>query len=259
MTHGTRTSYVKGCRCTPCRRANTTYAAENTRHLLAVKHGSEEPRLVDSTRTELHIAYLRAHGMGYRRIAEESGVAVTVIARLINLDRSRPADRVRIETQEAILKLRPTSRLVPGLIAARKLQALVAIGWTQAELAHRLDLSPSNMKPIITGSRPIYTSTDKKVDQLFRQLQNTPGRSDLARDRAKRLKWLPPLAWDDIDDPSERPQHEHIRKESRAYKIHPEDLLELIRLGWTPAEIAKRYKMKVSSVERQLYRLRGTA
>jgi len=197
--------------------------------------------------------------MGYKRIAEEAGEATTVVARILKIDRSRPADRVRIETQEAILKVRPSSRLVPGLIAARKLQALIAIGWTQTEIAKRLHVDPSNIKSLITGSRAIFTSKDKKVDQLFRQLQNTPGRSDLARQRAKRLNWLPPMAWDDIDDPSERPQHEHLRKESRAYKIHPEDLQELTRLGWSNEEIAKRYNMKIKSVERQLYRIRSTA
>lgn len=202
MSHGLRSTYVKGCRCEQCRRANTRYA--KWRGLDGVV------QLVDATVTRQHLDALRAAGLGRREIARRSGVALTVINRLIGIDSSRPARRVRPVTQARILAVTVDCRAGGSLVYAtgttRRLQALVALGWTQTELAARIGWTVQNLGPLVHGQRWLVAqSTASLVAALFGELSMIPGPSIRARLLAQRRGWAPPLAWEDIDDVAEHP------------------------------------------------------
>lgn len=202
--HGVRSTYVAGgCRCEPCCAANTRYA--KWREL-------NGPRLVDATPARQHIAALRNAGVGRREIARRAGVALTVINRLAGMDRSQPAHRVRPETLAAILAVTPDHRapgaVIPATGTRRRLQALIAIGWTQAELAHRTAATPSTVNALINERWPnVQHATHLRVCRVFDDLSGTPGPSARSRLMAARRGWAPPLAWDDdtIDDPTAIP------------------------------------------------------
>jgi transcriptional regulator with XRE-family HTH domain len=203
-THGVRSTYVAGgCRCDACCAANTRYA--KWREL----HGTV---LVDSTPARDHIAALRAAGVGRREIARRARLARSVVNRLAGVDRSKPAARVRPETLAAILAvtvddLAPAT-VVDALGTRRRLQALISIGWTQTDLAHRTGLLLSTVNALVNERwANVQHGTHLRVCRVFDELSGTPGRSDRARAMAARRRWAPPLAWDDdtIDDPTATP------------------------------------------------------
>jgi DNA-binding transcriptional regulator YdaS (Cro superfamily) len=104
----------------------------------------------------------------------------------------------------------PTGR---GLLEAtgtrRRLQALVALGWSQNQLAATLGASPSVVSQLVLGAtyRHVEYATAANVAALYDELSMTPGPCARARDRAARLGYVPPLAWAEgtIDDPRATP------------------------------------------------------
>src|SRR5690606_1069819 len=175
---------------------------------------------VDAEPVRQHVHRLRAAGLGTRRISELAGVQRSILQALTQ-GRSRggrpgaPSRRVARHTAERILAvpipethacLVADGTYVAGVGTARRLQALVAIGYTQTYLARRIGWSPENI-PRLFRPTPVEASTARKVADLFEELQIRPGPSIRARLSAKRKGWAPPLAWDEhtIDDPDAAP------------------------------------------------------
>jgi len=203
-THGLRKTYLAGCRCQPCCAANTRYA--KWRDLVG-------PRLVDATPARQHIAGLRAAGVGRREIARRSGISQTVIDRLAGVGRHHAtAARVRPDTLTAILAVTTDDRAPGSVLDAagthRRLQALIAIGWTQTDLANRTGLRLPTVNALAHGRwGKVQHATHLAVRSVFEELSGRPGPSARARAQALRHGWAPPLAWDDetIDDPTATP------------------------------------------------------
>ena len=90
---------------------------------------------------------------------------------------------------------------------ARRLQALVAIGYPQRELAARLGISAAALSGLLHRKHGGVTGkTHYAVVDLFKELwaHPVPGRSgQLSRTLARKWQWVGPLAWDNIDDPAE--------------------------------------------------------
>jgi AraC-like DNA-binding protein len=89
----------------------------------------------------------------------------------------------------------------------RRLQALMATGWTVELLAAELGRRPKTLHRSMT-SASVTARTAHEVASLYERLFNaTPPRAtseqraaaDAARAHAAAQRWLPPLAWDDID------------------------------------------------------------
>lgn len=262
MQHGQRSTYVKGCKCDPCRAANARYAK-------LAKYRAETGRstLVDSAPIKAHLEQLRAAGVGKRTIATHAGVSQTVVNRLIGVDHSRPAERVRPEIARRLLALRPDSladgALTDAIGTTRRLQALVAIGWSQTQLAVRIGWTVSNLNVLVLGRRDqVAVGTAKLVGQLYDELSMTPGPSNRARSLARTRSWAPPLAWDDdtIDDRAARPHGADnaarwmtSRRDTTALV---EDFNDIRNAGGTFASAAARLGMSEQALERALYRAR---
>lgn len=243
MTHGTRSSYVRGCKCADCRAANARYTK-------VAKYRSDKgiSTLVDAQPVREHLAMLRAHGVGKRTIAQRAGVAQTVVNRLIGIDNSRPARRVHPDTARKLLAVtlddHADGAFVDGTGTRRRLQALVAIGWPQAHLAARIGWSPSNFGVLIHDRELVTAATAGLVRDLYDDLSMQPGPSERARTYARKRAWAPPLAWDDIDNPHDIPAE--IRKPTRG--VNPEDVLELYEAGENIHAIAGRFGISTNSV-----------
>lgn len=109
--------------------------------------------------------------------------------------------------------LKGHARTVPGVGTARRVQALAALGWSYPELAKRLGLEGKSGREVVrryarTNGRFLAT-TAARVDRLYRELCMTPPPQSTPDERyayrralnaARRHGWVPPLAWDDIDN-----------------------------------------------------------
>ena len=158
--------------------------------------------LVDSTAARQHVEKLREAGVGRRTIAEMAGVAESVIARLIGIDRSRPANRVTPETAAAILAIDidSSSPYVDATGARRRIQSLGAIGWSQTAIADRIGWTVSNLNGITLGmTTQIRRSTHDLIAAVYAQLSHVEGPSNRSRNHAAVQGWPKPAAWDDID------------------------------------------------------------
>lgn len=91
----------------------------------------------------------------------------------------------------------------------RRIQALSACGWSAPQIAEAAGATVGQVMNWRSPNPTVYPSTRATVIAVYEKLWNAPptGRQVLwVRLNAARSGWAPPLAWDDIDDPHERPQ-----------------------------------------------------
>lgn len=212
--HGTKLAYIRDkCRCDQCRTASVAYDRAHRRQLAYGRYDS----LVDAEPVRAHVRMLSEHGVGRRQIIRLAGVSGGVLTRLMygmtRGDGSKRAPSVRVSKSvaERVLSVQPGDLAGCALIDAtgtrRRLQALVAIGWSQSKLAAHLGMTPSSFGKTLRRDRVTVATRDAVAD-LYERLWNvappqTCGRDKVACSRARRHAaesgWLPPLAWDDDD------------------------------------------------------------
>jgi len=116
------------------------------------------------------------------------------------------------ETLRRALAIRPNdhrqvAREFPGFMLTRRLQALAAMGWSAREIADRSGVSIFRIREVRFGSADsMYRSTAEPLLTLYEDLQDRVGGSESTRRLAQRNGWLPPAAWDNIDNPDEKPR-----------------------------------------------------
>ena len=253
---GTRSGYRRHrengeTACTACKAANAKYAKARK---LRVDAGYVT--LIPSQKVLEHVQQLQASGMGWRTIADTAGVARSVVARLLRYDTSRPAQRLRVATVRKLMAVQPQpadGSFVNIVPTARRLQALIAIGYTQADLAARMGWTPQNINALVHGRRPNCThGVAKTVSDLYEQLSANPGPSKRSRALAARNGWAPPLAWDDIDNLDETPTGAAVVPVRTSIDV--KEVAWLMQSGETLEVIGKRLGVNPKSIERALYR-----
>lgn len=221
--HGTRACYTLDCcRCAPCAAASTAYESNRVR-----QHAyGRWDNLVDAEPARQHIRSLGEQGMGRHRVQLVAGLSEGQLWKLMygttKADGSRtPSKRIRREISERILQIQldpADGALVPAVGATRRVQALVALGWSQARICTALGFRfPTQLTDLVKGRlTQITVGHDRRVrkayDRLSMQLPPASNQRERisvsrARNLAKARGWLPPLAWDDeaLDDPSAMP------------------------------------------------------
>lgn len=225
-SHGNRRAYLGGCRCRPCTDAQTAY---NTRRERLIAYGRWKP-YVDAQPAREHVLALVEQGLSWRRTAELAGVAKSTVSSLLfGKSGKKPTAQLRPRTAEAILAVRggldarTFGSRVDATGTTRRVQALVANGWSLHRLAAEIDMTPGNLHSAI--SRPqVWASTARKVRDLYERLWNaeppagTPderGAITRSLNRARAHGWLPPMAWDDedLDDPTAVPDRSAVRRD----------------------------------------------
>lgn len=202
--HGHRATYTHcGCRCWPCRLAMLEQYAEATRN-----RAYGRTRLVDAQPAREHIQRLRDAGMGWPRIVELSGLERSVVWRVVwgktRHGRKEIAQRITRNTEAALLAVvwdpADGGRPIDGADTARRLRALVAIGWWPAALARETGYAQAYIDRILRGhpkTRRVRPGTARRVHALYQRLADQPPRSgtyaDRARSHAAANGWAPPL------------------------------------------------------------------
>lgn len=259
--HGSRTTYVvHRCKCRPCTEANTVAARVRRR---AQAFGRYD-KFVDGDLVRAHLRKLMAQGMGWKRIARAAGVAPSTTHQIIygkyphrpeSPEHRPPRKKVRRDVAEKLLAVEldlADGAQVDATGTNRRLQALVAIGWSQAELCRRLGVLRTNC-PL--GREKVTKGTADTVRALYDELWDQPrsgGFAERARRTAKRKGWAPPMAWDDetIDDPAAQPSD--WAREDRHRPIAIEDLLWLVDQVESWDELSQRSGLSVNALQGRL-------
>ncbi|UXA19508.1 hypothetical protein [Mycobacterium sp. SMC-4] len=246
--------------CTPRRgMCPACYMAWHTRQHAYGRFVSE---FVDAEPVRQHVAMLMGSGLTVRYIASAADVTRKAVTQLYAGRKGKALQRMSAANAEKLLAVQPAT--VPHAAAAdhqpvgalgtrRRLQALVAFGYTGEDLAQRLSLTTTTLSAILTGRRDsVLAVTARAVEKLFSQLQTTPGRSQRARNRGTANGWPVPLAWDEdtIDHPAATPAH--VPAAGVPFLETYSELRDELRLpDW---QIARRLGIKLSSLERRLDR-----
>lgn len=209
---------VHRCRCDDCRTGRAEHASARRREQA---YGRYDHGLVDAAPVRKHVEYLQAHGMGWKRIGVVSGVGSTGVSTLV-YGRKGPADdprrgevlqRTSRVKAEKILAVRPDLQalsggaLIPSRGTQRRVQALVARGWSQAKIGALVDVTPGNFWRVMKADS-VTAKFALTVMAVYDRLWNTPPPNEEWRDRiafsrslnyAAERRWVAPFGWDDID------------------------------------------------------------
>lgn len=99
---------------------------------------------------------------------------------------------------------RPTQGQVGVLGTRRRLQALTVMRWSLAALSQRTGLPDTTLSVLREGhTTRVAAKTANLIADVYDALADVDGGHAAAGERARRRGWLPPVAWDDPDDPAE--------------------------------------------------------
>jgi hypothetical protein len=115
-------------------------------------------------------------------------------------------DRLYLERRDSLM--------VDGTGTRRRIEALMALGWSCRQLDEHLGRRPSYVYKVLSHGNDLHLTTAREIAALYDRLCMTiPDTSTPERDRivtrnrrlAARSGYVVPLAWDDIDtDPAPR-------------------------------------------------------
>lgn len=253
-----------------CRRPNCVdrYNQAN-RERLAQKANGTYDRFVDAQPVREHVQSLLAAGASSRGIATAADVNEKVVRDLLpprNGGRRKPAKhRLFTDNARKVLAVRVEDVTPPSVDATgtvRRVQALIANGWTMGRLAEQLGMSEQYVWELLFRSRRedaarVLGSTARRIADRYNDLHSkrptrfgiTPSRAAQARRLAAANRWPAPKYWADrmdvIDDPDFEPLYGVTRRE-----IVAQDAGELIRWsGLTRETAAERLGVSKSYVE----------
>lgn len=262
--HGRAKYVMEHCQCDVCREANNAYQRTRAR-----QRGYGRAAYVDAEPARAHLRALGEAGIGWRRAAGLAGLSSSVVSKLLyGRAGCAPSKRIRAATAEKILAVEACAdaladkAVVDATGTRRRLRALVAIGWTQTQLAERLGLTPNNFWPLVHVQSNVTAARRRAVAELYDELWNKlPADDALARKSrryAQQHGWVPPLAWDDdqIDDPAAEPAGvpEAGRKQGRQGKLPPADELRWLLDQESPRSVAQRYGVRPDAIDAALRR-----
>ena len=164
------------------------------------------------------------------------------------------------------------ARIVGPTGTRRRVQALVALGWTYGRIGEPLGVTAGAVYRLATNYSPtIVRTTAERVAAVYEDMSMTlPPRETRVQKRdaayaqtvARKRGWVTPLAWDDIDTDAE-PYRAPTSWHPKRHTWKREDLLEewahLTSLGVAPEQAARQLGVTVEAVERAEFRARGGA
>ena len=140
---------------------------------------------------------------------------------------------------------RGLSRKVNSIGLRRRIQALNCLGWSNYAIAAQAGVGREQIRQWCLRDT-VYRGSHDKVAAVYEALSMTLPpervrfeRMDVTRtrNRARRLGFVPPLAWDNIDDPTERPKLGNApKRRDEVDEVNVQRLLDGQRVTSTKAE-----------------------
>lgn len=243
--HGTTTLYDNhGCRCDACSAAKCAYAKKR-RYLMDT--GQWNP-WGDLDAVRAHLARHKALGVGASRVADAAGVARATVWAI----QRHEAKRITRATADKILavSLKPTPNAkVAAVGSRRRVHALMCMGYTQTVIRERAGVTRAPMIRIAAGAPLTVARIAESIMRVYDELSMVPApvsqSSKVARTHARKMGYLPPLAWDDalIDLPEDELAAECARQVAM----------------WDRAELAEAYRAYLKKGDRSPLMVAGAA
>lgn len=206
---------------------------------------------VDAKECVAYVKELRAHGYSLRKISEESGLdreTVRNLGRWTNKGNVEWATHVRIMRIPLPVKIVDAGGKVPNVGTKRRIQALMAWGYSLDHLAEELGVTPQCVSWWLRVDN-VSSETLVKVRGVFDRLQLKQGPSKRAMNAAARKNWAPPFAWDqdDMDNPDSQP----IIGENGSFEDFVKEAREL---NYTDEKMAGVLNIQVESLKQRIRR-----
>lgn len=168
--HGTHACYVwgpesgpgDGCRCEPCRAANTAYEKARAQRIA--------PAYVSAANARAHVRFLSDHGVGLKRIVAVGGVSQGTLWKLMYGKDGKPSKRIRRSTEQKILAVTPADAADGAPIDAggtwENVAVLLERGWTKVAIARALGQTGPGLQ---LGSDKVTAGNARAVAELLSQ------------------------------------------------------------------------------------------
>ena len=195
-------SYKMGCRCSEC--VTQTKKYDKGRRIDQARGISH---LTTPERAIKHIEYLVNMGVSRRTIAASIGYTSDT-----GLNFLLKRNRIRTVTERKILAVKPNVELAhKGWVSAvgsrRKLQALAYMGWTLRYVCQQAHINNDTGSVIrLNKVTRIEERVASAIDNVYKELHMINGGDIRSHKKAIANGWMPPMAWDNIDDPDEEPK-----------------------------------------------------
>lgn len=204
-----------------------------------------------------HVARLRATGIGWSRLTELTGVSFHALRRIGTQRYVLPETAARIASVPIPAVphlLAADGALVDATGTRRRMQALVAAGWTNLALAGEMCYHPAAFPAnILNNYGRVLASVARQADDVFNRLHMMTPPDTVASRRSKlracRRGWAPPLAWDEdsIDNPDASADLGGVGDFADVVADHRS-------VGHSDEQIARTLGVTVKSLRRQLHR-----
>jgi hypothetical protein len=144
----------------------------------------------------------------------------------------------------------PDSRRIAATGTRRRLQALVAFGYSPTVLGGYLGCTKQAVQQVLAQVR-VNRATAARVAALYEPLSGIPPQFnrdispsrrryiDRAAASARARGWVPPIAWEDvdIDNPHTVPDRSGLQQSCRTVRAIRAAILELVAAGAAPAQV----------------------
>ncbi|WP_193315417.1 DEAD/DEAH box helicase [Nostocoides sp. F2B08] len=167
--HGTRTGYVKGCRCQPCTDANRHAQSARDQRSRA---GGPSTDLVSAARARGHLRILTGQGATQKGLARAADLNVKTIVEILEGDRTRiQPDTERIVlaiTMNDVRQSYAPGTLIPAAPTWERITDLVERGWPKSWIAREAGLGNSIQLKI----DQVTAGNAARIAQLHAQLDD---------------------------------------------------------------------------------------
>ena len=162
--HGDRLRYMGGCKCVPCRAANSRYETERA----AARRRGEWNGIVSAAGAQRHLLRLADRGIGRRTVSDITGISHSTLQKIKTGERKH----LRAMNEKKILAvstdLQNDATLIPAKETNRHIRWLLDEGFTRKSIARRLGYK----SPALQFNRKRITARNaRKIERLVSVLR----------------------------------------------------------------------------------------
>lgn len=161
--HGVRLRYLAGCRCTDCRKANSSYENERQK----ARRAGDWNGIVDASKARAHLKALLRRGVGKRAVRAATDIAKSILQDI----RAGRKKRIRARTERLILRVGVAQRSDGAIVQAGRtwelIDELVEEGYTVPQLIKRLGYKSRALQ---LGRERVTVRNAARVERLHREL-----------------------------------------------------------------------------------------